>query len=205
MRTVLLHGLGQTAKDWEGVARRIPVGEVDCPELFSRPPGETVYPRILADLEHRYANTTGALRICGLSLGAMLAMDFTIRHLDGVVSLVLAAPQYKTPRLLIDLQNLLFRCLPGSSFSGMGMSGSDAIALARSMRSLDFTSQLNQIRCPVAILCDEKDWANLKASKRLQKLLPQATLHVVPGAGHELTRDAPAAIAEVLEPPGSDE
>ena len=31
------------------------------------------------------------------------------------------------------------------------------------MRSLDFTSQLNSIRCPVTILCGKKDAANLKA------------------------------------------
>ena len=56
------------------------------------------------------------------------------------------------------------------------------------MRSLDFTSQLNNILCPVTILCGKKDTANLKASKQLKELLPQATLHIVPNAGHELNK-----------------
>lgn len=69
------------------------------------------------------------------------------------------------PRLLIDCQNLLFRCMPDRSFGGMGISKSDAITLTRSMRSLDFTEQLSEIVCPVAILCGQKDWVNLKASR----------------------------------------
>ena len=101
MRTVLLHGLGQTAKDWDGVITRIRAGEVDCPELFAETTGEVSYSRLLADLEHRYAGTTESLRLCGLSLGAILAMDYTIRHPDEVASLVLVGAQYRTPRLLM--------------------------------------------------------------------------------------------------------
>ena len=122
MRTVLLHGLGQTAKDWDGVITRIRAGEVDCPELFAETTGEVSYSRLLADLEHRYAGTTESLRLCGLSLGAILAMDYTIRHPDEVASLVLVGAQYRTPRLLMGLQNLLFRCMPGRAFDGMGIS-----------------------------------------------------------------------------------
>ena len=200
MRTVLLHGLGQTAKDLDGVITRIRAGEVDCPELFAETTGEVSYSRLLADLEHRYAGTTESLRLCGLSLGAILAMDYTIRHPDEVASLVLVGAQYRTPRLLMGLQNLLFRCMPGRAFDGMGISKSEVIELARSMRSLDLTPRLSEIVCPVAILCGGRDRANLKASRRLQKLLPQATLHVVPGAGHELNRAAPDAIVDVLDP-----
>ena len=66
------------------------------------------------------------------------------------------------------------------------------------MRSLDFTSRLNRVTCPVTILCGEKDSANIKASKKLDGLLPYATLQIVPGAGHEINKDAPEAIAAIL-------
>jgi pimeloyl-ACP methyl ester carboxylesterase len=138
------------------------------------------------------------LRICGLSLGALLAIDFAIRHEEKVDSLVLIGAQYKVPSLLIDFQNLIFRCMPNKVFESMGLSKSSTIKLAHSMRSLDFTLQLNNIRCPVTILCGKKDTANLKASKRLKELLPQATLHIVPNAGHELNKYAPNTIAEIL-------
>ena len=138
------------------------------------------------------------LRICGLSLGALLAIDFAIRHGDKVASLVLIGTQYKVPSLLIDFQNLIFRCMPNKAFDSMGLSKSNTIKLAHSMRSLDFTAQLNNILCPVTILCGKKDTANLKASKRLKELLPQATLHIIPNAGHELNKYAPNMIAEIL-------
>ena len=112
MKTVLLHGLGQTAQDWKEVVRQLSTFHVECPELFSATGDEISYFRILADLERQYANVTEPLRICGLSLGALLALDFAIRHGNRVASLVLIGAQYKVPTFLINFQNILFRCMP---------------------------------------------------------------------------------------------
>lgn len=198
MKTILLHGLGQTAQDWKEVVCQLSSSNVECPELFSSMENEISYPQILGDLERRYSNAKEPLRICGLSLGALLAIDFAIRHGDKVASLVLIGTQYKVPSLLIDFQNLIFRCMPNKAFESMGLSKSNTIKLAHSMRALDFTAQLSGIHCPVNILCGEKDSANLKASKKLNEILPKATLQIVPGAGHEINKDAPEAIAAIL-------
>ena len=198
MKTILLHGLGQTAQDWKEVVCQLSSSNVECPELFSSMDNEISYSRILGDLERRYSNAKEPLRICGLSLGALLAIDFAIRHGDKVASLVLIGTQYKVPSLLIDFQNLIFRCMPNKAFESMGLSKSNTIRLAHSMRALDFTAQLSGIHCPVNILCGEKDSANLKASKKLNEILPKATLQIVPGAGHEINKDAPEAIAAIL-------
>lgn len=198
MKTILLHGLGQTAQDWKEVVCQLSSSNVECPELFSSMENEISYPQILGDLERRYSNAKEPLRICGLSLGALLAIDFAIRHGDKVASLVLIGTQYKVPSLLIDFQNLIFRCMPNKAFESMGLSKSNTIKLAHSMRALDFTAQLSGILCPVHILCGEKDSANLKASKKLNEIFPKATLQIVPGAGHEINKDAPEAIAAIL-------
>ncbi len=197
MKTVLLHGLGQTAKDWEDVTQWLSSSNIDCPELFASV-NDMSYSRLLANLEQQYADTSESLCICGLSLGALLALDFTIRHEDKVSSLVLIGAQYKVPGWLIDFQNLLFRCMPDKSFANMGISKNNIIKLSRSMRSLNFTSQLDKITCPVTIVCGEKDRANLKASKKLKELLPQAKLHIIPGAGHEINKTAPQDIVAIL-------
>ena len=198
MKTVFLHGLGQTAQDWKEVVQQLSISDVDCPELFSLTEDEISYSQILGDLEQRYSEVKEPLRICGLSLGALLAIDFAIRHEEKVDSLVLIGAQYKVPSLLIDFQNLIFRCMPNKDFESMGLSKSNTIKLAHSMRALDFTAQLSGILCPVNILCGEKDSANLKASKKLNEILPKATLQIVPGAGHEINKDAPEAIAAIL-------
>lgn len=197
MKTVLLHGLGQTAKDWEGVKQRLSSSNIDCPELFTIV-NDMSYSRLLDNLERQYADTDELLCICGLSLGAILALDFAIRHEDKVGALILIAAQYKVPRLLIDFQNLLFHCMPNKFFVDMEISKNNMIRLSRSMRSLDFTHQLDKITCPVTIVCGEKDRANLKASRKLKELLPQAKLHIILGAGHEINKTAPKDIAAIL-------
>ena len=108
MKTIFLHGLGQTAQDWEEVIRQTALSEVDCPELFSLSEGEITYFGIRNGLEKRYADITEPFCICGLSLGALLALDYAIRHNEQVAALVLIGVQYKVPSLLIDFQNLSF-------------------------------------------------------------------------------------------------
>ena len=95
MKTVLLHGLGQTAQDWKEVVQQLSISDVDCPELFSSTEDEISYLKILGDLEQRYSEVKEPLRICGLSLGALLAIDFAIRHEEKVASLVLIGAQYR--------------------------------------------------------------------------------------------------------------
>ena len=198
MKTVFWHGLGQTAQDWNEVINRVSLPDVDCPELYSVSKGNITYSDILAGLEERYMNVTEPFCICGLSLGAILALDYAIRHGDRISSLILIGVQYKVPTRMIDFQNLIFRCMPKKAFEDMGIPKDDTIRLAHSMRSLDFSSRLNEVMCPVTLLCGEKDSANLKAAKQLNELLPQAELHIIPGAGHEVNKCAPEAIADVL-------
>lgn len=199
MKTVFLHGLGQTAQDWDEVINQVSLPDVDCPELYSISKGNITYSDILAGLEERYMNVTEPFCICGLSLGAILALDYAIRHGDRISSLILIGVQYKVPTRMIDFQNLIFRCMPKKAFEDMGISKDDTIRLAHSMRSLDFSSRLNEVMCPVTLLCGEKDSANLKAAKQLNELLPQAELYIIPGAGHEINKCAPETIADVLK------
>ncbi len=199
MKMIFLHGLGQTAQDWQEVVDQIPAADADCPELFSLGEGDLTYSNILTGLERRYAAATEPFVLCGLSLGAVLALDYAIRHREKVASLILIGAQYKVPSLLIDFQNLLFRCMPGKAFEGMGISKNDMIKLSHSMRTLDFSSGLNEVVCPVTIICGEKDRANLKASKQLRELLPESELHMISGAGHEINKCAPEALALILK------
>lgn len=198
MKAVFLHGLGQTAQDWQAVADHILLSDVECPELFSLSDGDVTYSDILTGLERLYEETAEPFALCGLSLGALLALDYTIRHPDKVSFLVLAGAQYKVPTLLIDFQNLIFRCMPDKAFDSMGLSKSSMIKLAHSMRSLDFSHKLSGIACPVTIICGEKDTANRKVSRQLNVLLPQSKLQIIPGAGHEINKSAPKAISAII-------
>lgn len=201
MKVVFLHGLGQKADDWQNVIKALPgqVQNIDCPELFLLPSSAKTYTDILAALENRYAAEKERLLLCGLSLGAVLALDYATRHRDKVVGLILIAAQYKTTRLLMAVQNLLFQIMIESAFADSGLSKDEVIALCRSMSKVNLRGSLNQVDCPVLLLCGEKDGANKAASRKLQKLLPQAELYLVPKAGHEVNRDVPQEVAAAVE------
>lgn len=198
MKTVFLHGLGQTPNAWEEVIRSASLSDADCPPLFSLLQGEISYPAILAALERRLADGPAPFTLCGLSLGAVLALDYALRNRERVASIVLVGVQFKMPRLLMAFQDVVFRLLPGKAFAGMGLDKPDALRLTRSMRSLDFTEKIPSLSCPVTIVCGQKDKANLKASQNLKVLLPHARLCLLPGVGHAVNECAPEALAALL-------
>lgn len=198
MKLILLHGLGQTPAAWDALRMDLQASQVEAPSVFSGADGVLTYPKIYDRLEKRYGDEEAPLCLCGLSLGAVLALDFALRHREQVASLILCAPQYRVPKWLIEVQNLMFRCMPSRAFADMGMSRGDMISLTRSMKTLDFTDRLKNLTCPVTILCGEKDTVNQKAAKELAALLPQAKLAILPNAGHEINRDNPKALAAIL-------
>ena len=197
MKLILLHGLGQTPQDWSEVVRRLDGVETECPPLFPAA-GEVTYARIFAALAQRLSEIEEPVCLCGLSLGAMLALDYAAQFPENVAHLVLCGAQYKVPRVLFGLQNLLFRLMPASAFAEMGLSKQNVLALTRSMRALDLTAQLGGIACPTDVLCGENDRANRKAARELAARLPRAERIVLPQAGHELNRDAPEPLAALL-------
>ena len=196
MKIVFLHGLGQRAADWDQVASQFP--NADCPELFEIAGEKLNYSAILSSLEERYEYEKEPLCLCGLSLGGMLALDYALRHGDQVGAMVLLGARDRTPRLLMDIQDLLFRCMPDKAFASTGMKKEQVRDLTRSMKNLDFTDRLSTIHCPVTVACGEKDHPNFAAARRLAKYLPNARLYVVPHAGHELNTDAPDTVVQVV-------
>ena len=54
------------------------------------------------------------------------------------------------------------------------------------------------MQCPACVLCGEKDGPNQKAARELSLKLPQAQLHIIPNAGHEVNKDQPEKLAEIL-------
>ena len=62
--------------------------------------------------------------------------------------------------------------------------------------------RLGELKMPVAVLAGERDAKYVALGERLVAALPAATLTIVPGAGHALPLEAPAAVAAAI---GSDD
>jgi 2-succinyl-6-hydroxy-2,4-cyclohexadiene-1-carboxylate synthase len=60
-------------------------------------------------------------------------------------------------------------------------------------------ARLDELAMPVAVLAGERDAKFVALASRLAQGLPRASLTIVPGVGHALTLEAPAAVATALE------
>lgn len=200
MKQIYLHGLGQTPDSWKKTIAQLKTAECSvCPDLAKMLQGKEVtytnlYNAFAADCD----KLNEPLNLCGLSLGGVLALNYAVQHPEKVSSLVLIATPYKMPKKLLQFQNILFRFMPKSMFGQMGFGKAEFIQLCRSMMELDFSSSLKKFPVPTLVIYGEKDRANKKASIELANMLEHARLRVISKAGHEVNREAPEKLAEVL-------
>jgi len=200
MRQIYLHGLGQTPDSWkETILYLQSAAYSDCPDLAKMLQGQdATYQNLYAAFSTSCGRLDEPINLCGLSLGGVLALDYTIQNPEKVRSLVLIAAQYKMPKRLLRLQNVLFQLMPGFMFRQTGFGKAAFLQLCRTMMELDFSGSLHKVTCPTLVLCGEKDSANKQAAVELADLLGNAELQVVSGSGHEVNVDAPEKLAKVL-------
>lgn len=199
MRYLFLHGLGQSPSAWTETLDSMGLEGALRPDLSSWLRGQNpCYQTLYRTLEKYCAEIDGPLTLCGLSLGGMLALNYSIDHPEKTHSLVLIGTQHAAPRRLLKIQNAVFRMLPGSAFARTGFQKSDFIGLCESMATLNFSDSLKDIRCPTLVLCGEKDRANMAAAIEIQKSVPDARFAAIPDAGHEANIDNPAALGKEI-------
>lgn len=200
MQRILIHGLGQKSSSFsETTSYMIGQDNIVCPELSSFIKGEDVGYSNLYKAFSDYCNSfSEPLDLCGLSLGAVLALNYAIDNPKKVNSLVLIVAQYEMPKTLLKLQNIVFKFISEKSFKSMGIRKKDFIKLTNSMMDLNFNEGLHNISCPVLLICGEKDKANKKATKNLAERISKAEMKFIKNAKHEVNNDAPEKLADIL-------
>jgi len=201
MKYILLHGMGQNASGWNKTISFLPDEmETVCPELSDfLIEGRCYYSELYAAFCNYCDSLSEPLNLCGLSLGAVLALNYAVDFPHRVNSLILIAPQYDMPKFLLKVQNVLFKFMPEDQFKDIGLTKKDFITLTNSMADMDLTSGLDKIDCPVLVLCGEKDNVNKKAAVKLAERLPNAKFSTVENSGHEVNIDNPQGLAEAME------
>lgn len=199
MPAVFVHGLGQTPDSWTETLAHLTVEAPRCPDLPGLIGGRACAYGDLYRAFAAFCREQGApLDLCGLSLGAVLALHYAVENPGGVRSLVLIGGQYRMPRRLLRFQSAVFRLMPEAAFREMGFSKAGVLRLTASMAELDFTADLRGVACPALVVCGERDRANRRASEELAERLPRGTLRMIAGAGHALNQEAPGALAEAI-------
>ena len=197
---IFVHGSGHKAASWEKTISYITDSEgIVCPNLSSILEGkEASYENLYSSFVKYCSEMDGQIHLCGLSLGGILTLNFALDFPQKVKTLVLTGTPYKVPKAAFGFQNVIFRFLPNSVFETMAFDKKDTFALGNTMKSLDFSDKVKNVKCPTLILCGEKDRANLKSAVYLSQNIRNAELKIIENTGHVVNEENPKALADIL-------
>ena len=197
---IFVHGSGHKATSWEKTISYMTNNEdIVCPNLSSILEGKEASHENLYSSFVKYCNEfDGQIHLCGLSLGGILALNFALDFPQKVKTLVLIGTPYKVPKVAFSFQNIIFRFLPKSIFETMAFDKKNTFALGDTMKNLDFSDRVKNIKCPTLILCGKKDSANMKSADYLSQSIRSAELKIIENTGHVVNEENPKALADIL-------
>ncbi len=223
---LLLHGMGTGASAWQ------PQLDALSEEYFVLAPflpgyGPNPGPFTMLSAREQIASmldesTKSPAHVCGLSLGALVALDVAHSYPHLVRSLVLSAgfvalsEEHKAPRqasvdIIRNYDPAAFRkdVLPGlvrdvpKAHKDQALREIDGLTQAdlAYLFSFEFDARdwVGEISVPTLVLCGDEDPVNLSLSRELAESLPQAAVEVIRGAGHIANLDAPRAFTTAIE------
>ena len=197
---IFVHGSGHKATSWKKTISYITNNEdIVCPNLSYILEGkEASYENLYSSFVNYCNEIDGQIHLCGLSLGGILALNFALDFPQKVKTLVLIGTPYKVPKAAFSFQNIIFRFLPKSIFETMAFDKKDTFALGNTMKNLDFSDKVKNIKCPTLILCGKKDSANIKSAHFLSQNIKAAELKIIEGTGHVVNEENPKILANIL-------
>ena len=181
---VFLHGMGTGPEAWQPQV-----------EAFSSS-RRVLTPRLPLDADFQIGAEAARIwqiadstptDVCGLSLGALVALRAALDEPQRVRRLVLCAGFSALPRSLRALQAVL-----GAA------SRTSARVIFREGRRFDVTRELDRLTMPALVLVGERDRPNRRLSRALADRLPDAQFRLIEGAGHVANVDAPEAFNEAV-------
>ena len=201
MAKILIHGSGHKAASWnETISHMENSDDILCPSLVSILEGkEASYVNLYSSFIEYCGKIDGPVHLCGISLGGILALNYALDFPEKTKTLILIGTPYKVPKAAFAFQNMIFRFLPKSVFENMAFDKKDTFALGNSMKSLDFSSRVQNIKCPALIICGKKDSANMKSAYYLAQNIKNAELKIIENVGHVVNEEAPEVLAKILD------
>lgn len=198
---VLLHAAGQGPGMWQpqrdALADRY---DVLTPALRDTEPGAgfsvpVAAERIAALIAER---PEGRAAVCGISLGAFVALHLAADHPERVSALVLSGAQVHPSALALRVNHAVLHVLPRRIVVPDGGSRRALLDSYRTLFGWDARDRLARVQAPTLVLCGMRDRANLPAARALAAGIPGAELALIPGAGHLWNLSQPERFTEVL-------
>ena len=200
MKKILIHGLGHKAASWDKVISYMNNDkDILCPNLSTILNGkEASYDNLYSSFAEYCNKIEEKIDLCGLSLGGILALNYAIDYPDKIDKLILIGTPYKVPKVMFSIQNVIFKFLPKKIFETMAFNKKDTFILGSTMKKLDFSNRVQNVKCPTLVICGEKDSANIKSADYLTENIENAKLEVIKNTGHIVNEESPKELAETL-------
>lgn len=223
---VLLHGMGTGASAWQPqlevlsehyhvLAPFLP-GYGSRPGPFTLPAASEVVAALIAE------RARAPVYLCGLSLGALVALELAHIYPERVRGLILSAgfvSLSKETTLQRQTSAETVRNFDPTTFSEMVLpqltEGVPEAYRAQALQEVagltperladlielefDARAWIHSVTLPTLVVCGEQDEVNLPLSRELAEKLPHATFETVPDAGHVANLGAPGAFSDKLE------
>ncbi|MFL5841027.1 MAG: alpha/beta fold hydrolase [Thermoleophilaceae bacterium] len=188
LSALFFHGLAGSGSEWDRLQARIPAR---APDL--RPTGTR--DEYVADAVALI--DTGPVTLIGQSLGGHTAFLVAARRPDLAERLIVieASPE-RGPEGPDRVRQAL---LANPSPYGSELDPDAAAAALAQIAERDFWGEWAQIRCPVLVVRGERGDMSRQVAERMCAQLERARLVEIPGAGHDVHLDQPAALAASIE------
>ena len=200
MKKILIHGSGHKADSWNKVISNMNNDkDILCPDLSTILNGkEASYNNLYSSFAEYCNKLDGKIELCGLSLGGILALNYAIEYPNKVEKLVLIGTTHKVPKVMFSIQNVIFKFLPKKIFETMAFNKKDTFILGNTMKKLDFSNRVKNVKCPTLIICGEKDSSNIKSAHYLAENIKNAKLEIMKNTGHIINEENPKELSELL-------
>lgn len=200
MKKILIHGSGHKADSWNKVIEYMNNDkEILCPNLATiLNEKKASYINLYSSFSDYCNKFEGQIELCGLSLGGILALNYAIDYPNKVKKLVLIGTPHKVPKLMFSIQNIIFKFLPKSLFETMAFNKKDTFILGNTMKNLDFSNRIRNIKCQTLVICGEKDNANIKSAHYLAENIENAKLEIMKNTGHIINEESPKELSNIL-------
>ena len=200
MKKILIHGSGHKADSWNKVISNMNNDkDILCPDLSTILNGkEASYNNLYSSFAEYCNKLDGKIELCGLSLGGILALNYAIEYPNKVEKLVLIGTPHKVPKVMFSIQNVIFKFLPKKIFETMAFNKKDTFILGNTMKKLDFSNRVKNVKCPTLIICGEKDSSNIKSAHYLAENIKNAKLEIMKNTGHIINEENLKELSELL-------
>ena len=200
MKKILIHGSGHKADSWNKVISYMNNDkDILCPNLSTILNEKEASYNNLYSLFAEYCNKLdGKIDLCGLSLGGVLALNYAIDYPDKINRLILIGTPHKVPKVMFSIQNVIFKFLPKKIFETMAFNKKDTFILGNTMKKLDFSNRVQNVKCPTLVICGENDNANIKSAHYLAENIKNTKLEIMKNTGHIINEENPKKLSELL-------